>query len=502
MRTDIDVRLGLVVDRVGEKVFKDMMKSISDQTRKLKSEMNKEIKDIQSSFNVRKKPKEKMTLDEARTFAQADPHFQKLQRNYNNLAEQKGLFQKKLKDGLPKLEEERRQVTETTRVGGTLYKSTKDQTYVQGKLTNEIEKTTSKAAPFRMEMLSVMFMGMQLSRVFSGVTRDAMSWGGGMDYVSDMLKVNTYEVLEPFNDALFALGDWIAKNPWTGWIAPIGEIGSGFMVWVSQIVLFKDSLDKMKEWESIKDLKKHIGEVWDGFKKIITGDFSPITNVLTSIGKKISSIKNDIVGWATHLKEDVTKALQTFKDSELWQAIVGKVAAIKAAFISLGAWMKANPLNVLITIGIAWLGWEIGKYIVEAIWANAPIARELQRTGGPLATGAAIAVGIGELVSAIASGNATIPAYSPGLFTYQPGLNVTEFQQYQTGGIVPGPIGAPQMAMVHGGETIVPAGEGGGLVERAINVNVYANVSKDVDINKLANVISQKLYLESRRYGV
>jgi len=34
---------------------------------------------------------------------------------------------------------------------------------------------------------------------------------------------------------------------------------------------------------------------------------------------------------------------------------------------------------------------------------------------------------------------------------------------YQSGGTVPGPVGRPQMAMVHGGETITPPGRGGGI---------------------------------------
>ena len=47
-----------------------------------------------------------------------------------------------------------------------------------------------------------------------------------------------------------------------------------------------------------------------------------------------------------------------------------------------------------------------------------------------------------------------------------PGASVGEARKppgYQFGGVVPGPIGMPQLAMVHGGETISPAGGGGGL---------------------------------------
>ena len=29
---------------------------------------------------------------------------------------------------------------------------------------------------------------------------------------------------------------------------------------------------------------------------------------------------------------------------------------------------------------------------------------------------------------------------------------------FASGGVVPGPLGAPQLAVVHGGETIIPAG--------------------------------------------
>ncbi len=43
---------------------------------------------------------------------------------------------------------------------------------------------------------------------------------------------------------------------------------------------------------------------------------------------------------------------------------------------------------------------------------------------------------------------------------------------YASGGIVAGPIGMPRLAVVHGGETVTPAGNGGG---RAVNINVYGN---------------------------
>lgn len=50
---------------------------------------------------------------------------------------------------------------------------------------------------------------------------------------------------------------------------------------------------------------------------------------------------------------------------------------------------------------------------------------------------------------------------------------------FATGGIVPGPRGAPVLARVHGGETVVPAGAGGG-----VTINVYAGVGDPVEIGR------------------
>lgn len=64
---------------------------------------------------------------------------------------------------------------------------------------------------------------------------------------------------------------------------------------------------------------------------------------------------------------------------------------------------------------------------------------------------------------------------------------------FQSGGIVPGAVGQPQMAVVHGGETITPFGKGtGGGGAVTINVNNPV-VRSDSDINKLANTIAEIL---------
>lgn len=67
---------------------------------------------------------------------------------------------------------------------------------------------------------------------------------------------------------------------------------------------------------------------------------------------------------------------------------------------------------------------------------------------------------------------------------------VKDLLGFQSGGIVPGPIGAPQLAVVHGGERIIPSGRGGGSI--IININ-NPMVRQSSDIKAMANEVSRVL---------
>lgn len=59
------------------------------------------------------------------------------------------------------------------------------------------------------------------------------------------------------------------------------------------------------------------------------------------------------------------------------------------------------------------------------------------------------------------------------LFSFLTGTGVGRVLGFAEGGVVPGPRGAAQLAVVHGGETITPAGQGMGMV---INVDARGSV--------------------------
>jgi len=71
---------------------------------------------------------------------------------------------------------------------------------------------------------------------------------------------------------------------------------------------------------------------------------------------------------------------------------------------------------------------------------------------------------------------------------------------YATGGIVPGPIGAPILATVHGGETIIPANESMGGV--TVNISGPLFMEREDQMNQLVDKISKGIDRKQRlRFG-
>lgn len=64
-------------------------------------------------------------------------------------------------------------------------------------------------------------------------------------------------------------------------------------------------------------------------------------------------------------------------------------------------------------------------------------------------------------------------------------------RRYQYGGMVPGPVGSPQLALVHGGEEIIPANRAG---SKSITININNPVVRQSsDIKNIANEVSRVL---------
>jgi hypothetical protein len=80
--------------------------------------------------------------------------------------------------------------------------------------------------------------------------------------------------------------------------------------------------------------------------------------------------------------------------------------------------------------------------------------------------------------------------------------------EFDRGGIVPGPIGAPQLAMVHGGETILPTHKTGSLAQsvsfnlEGLFAGAHISIGSDQDAKALAREIYRLADTQARSEGV
>lgn len=189
------------------------------------------------------------------------------------------------------------------------------------------------------------------------------------------------------------------------------------------------------------------------------------------------------------------------KVEDVWNFIESHIA-LKILFIM-------NPIGLLITLIVKLIqNWDNLKASTMAIWnAIANFFKEVWATIqnifnigvnsvmtilNPFISAAqqviSLASSVKGALSTIGSGvsNAASSAVS----------SVKGLLGFASGGIVPGPLGAAQLAIVHGGETVIPAnglrsnfGSGGG-----ITVNITGNnISSDMDLRDIADRVGREI---------
>jgi len=374
-----------------------------------------------------------------------------------------------------------------------------------GKKLNTTTTTLSKGLHrFKMEYLGVMFAGMALYRVFSGLIRKQLELYGVTDMFGAMLTVVFGPIMEVLAPILYALAEWFMDLPEgvqlaIGAFVILGAILGAVMMVFGQAVLGIGALATMfvtsaatigiviagvalilvgigfiiggivlivKNWgESWGKVVEGISYVLGGLALILVGIAIIIGSVpLAMIAAGVAIVAavvwvvSKIIQHWDRVKEvfwNVVNAIVGFFEW-LWDKLVGHsiipdiVNGIIDWFKKLpGAifnWIKGIPGKILDVFR------GIGKQIYDMI-----MPKSVQKVLGWASKG----------VSAV--GN---------------------FLGFAQGGIVPGPLGKPMMAMVHGGETITPAGKMGATV-LSPTFNINANISSDYDVRKLAEELKR-----------
>lgn len=187
----------------------------------------------------------------------------------------------------------------------------------------------------------------------------------------------------------------------------------------------------------VYEFARHWQGIWEGIQAAVAWVWGAISPVIHLIGE---AIRLYIVTEVTILKAvwDVVWAGVTAVAAAAWDVlkpIIGGIGNTLGWLVDHGiALVKAEIMILFAVWSVVWNGIQA---VIQAVWkVIEPVIH-------------AITTGVGDVAGALKTiGNV--------------GGAVGHFLGFQAGGTVPGPVGAPMLAVVHGGEEITPVGGGHG----------------------------------------
>jgi hypothetical protein len=211
-----------------------------------------------------------------------------------------------------------------------------------------------------------------------------------------------------------------------------------------------------------------------------------VQEAMEKVGKVVDALTTAILP----LLADAFAAVTDFMDQNLGPAfkVIGdNMDIVKVAGIALGTLFAVTLVS------------SLGSYVIAA--GTAAVA-----TIAALGPWLALAAAVGAVVLLFDKFSKMAPTKLPGITGLGGSTGNRDangkyigpsIQGYASGGIVPGPVGVPTLAIVHGGETITPAGRGGlTLAAGAIVVNGNS------DPDATARAVLQALKREMGRQGM
>jgi len=396
---------------------------------------------------------------------------------------------------------------------GEFYENTKDsagkttKTYIGN--DRAVKKLTRAHGRFRMELLSVMFFGMALSKTFGGMIKGALDMMG----VMDMLSAAIFFLMLPIAMFLLPYILWVVKE--------IFKLDESTRMIIGTIVLVL---------AIIGTILMVIGMVGLGLGGLITF-LTPVLAHMALVKVILSFLAANIIifiaiialvalgvakNW-TFIEKHLNAAIQFVND------MIYGIKLILQGFL-------------MIVEGIFSGNWDLVKEGLDRIWNGIKIFLSgfigFQLEIVQIAFG--IVAGIGGVVTdflkwvfhivddftggllkrALDAGANFVQGLIDGITGALGGFgdilgnvgssigipNFGSMLGFAKGGIVPGPLGRPMPAIVHGGEAVIPAGSRTGEIN--ITNNISATINNDMDINALVDEINDKMSNNLRRVGI
>ena len=402
---------------------------------------------------------------------------------------------------------------------------------IGGRMANRMRMATVGLRGFRMEMLGVMFFGMAMSRMFTGLLKQSLEWTGVNKVLSTTLGILFLPIALKILDWALWFLDVVSNlsegtKLFIGKIVLIGAAIGGVLFVFGTLFLGIGSLILAFGW-----LLSPIGAVIAiiaglAIAKFLAGDFDTLSDGIDGARGKLVAF--GVSGEAFDKVVDFAK--NSFnKIIDFLRGLIGRIGEFLPDFIkaggelllAIGSGIVDNIDNIISAAGkvlqsiINYISNNLGKIIdgglkilnaiIDGIMNNLDkieeIVEELVRAltdfvvthadefvtiGAKI--GVAIAKGIGKSLGGWFNKFDDWIEDVTGIQTRIKGDYTSgNIYGYAKGGVVPGPLGKPTLAMVHGGETITPPG-GAGF---SPNITINASIASDYDVRKLAEELKR-----------
>jgi len=334
---------------------------------------------------------------------------------------------------------------------------------------------------FRMELLSVMFFGMEIQRLFGALTKGSLEASGAMNVWSAITTLMGLPVALKLTDALINLLKWWddlspATKEWISQILWAGYALGSFLLILGTVSLGLAGIKKLIIGPVVAAIH------WLKATWIATGgELSPFLGIIVS----------KVVGFAV-IVIGAFRAISGFLSGNWWKIISGilMVLAGLVAFI-FGGWIPA--LIAAAVAAFVWLGDKVPQVAGIIMAAVSPVVY--------------ILTGLYDIIKGIIGliqGKSLKEAFDFGTVKAFTAQMIAKIQGKESptklaaGGIVTRPINA--LVGEAGPEAVIPLNKfpSGNTINYNPTINVNANISSDVDIRNLAKAVNDYLYSDLR----
>ena len=390
-------------------------------------------------------------------------------------------FQKNMRGFNEVMNKNLTQFRDITDSSGRLNTRFKNMNNLGARLAHRTRMMTHGMRGFKMEMLGVMFFGMMISRTFTGLMKTSMEWVGVTEILSEALGILFLPIALKLLDWALVFLEFVQKIPddmklWIGVAVLLAAVLGGILFIVGSLALGIGSLIMaFGGMAGISSIISSIGSVFAAFGGVILAVIAIVVAVIIGM---YTAWRDNFMNMKAVVSNFIDGVKKIF--AGLWEMIKG-VVNIVLGLLS-GDFEKFSK-------GIKQLFSGLGDFIVGVFKAVG---------NGIMAILIGIINAIRNVINVMFKAGAAIGNFLSGKgFTTQGALQIPSFD---TGGVVPGPVGSPMPIIAHGGERVIPTKGGNSSGEQIVmNVTYNVNVSDKREFENMLRTNNIKLAEDVRR---